>query len=110
MTEQERAASRHRTGTIRATAGRSRAEAQARARSGPRPLHGSLWDEPQVLCLAASGYQAFVMRTAERTVKDPSDKIELKCCPRCGRIARTPRARQCRFCRHDWHDERRARK
>jgi len=77
---------------------------------GRVPLHDLLSDEPQVLCLAANGYQAFVMRTAERTVKDPSDKIELKCCPRCGRIARTPRARQCRFCRHDWHDERRARK
>ena len=110
MNEHELAANRHLTGTIKATKGRSDAEAQAKARSGPRPLHDLLSDEPQVLCLAANGYQAFVMRTAERTVKDPSDKIELKCCPRCGRIARTPRARQCRFCRHDWHDERRARK
>jgi hypothetical protein len=110
MTAYERAANRHLTGTIKATKGRSDAAAQAEARSGPRHLHDLLSDEPQVLRLAADGYQAFVMRTAERIIKDHSDQVELNCCPRCGRIARTPRARQCRFCGNDWHDERTVRK
>src|SRR5689334_7955679 len=81
MHEHERAANRHRTETIKATKGRSDAEAQAKARSGPRPLQDLLSDEPPVLCLAADGYQAFLKQTAERIVKDPSDKIELHCCP-----------------------------
>src|SRR5206468_4044882 len=73
MNEHERAANRHLTGTIKATKGRSDAEAQAKARSGPRPLHDLLSDEPQVLCLAANGYQSFVMRKAELTVNDTCD-------------------------------------
>ena len=105
MNEQERAAKRHLIGTIKATKGRSDAAAQTEARSSPRHLHDLLSDQPQVLRLAADGYQAFVMRTAERIIEAHSNKIELNCCPRCGRLARTPRAQQCRYCGHDWHDE-----
>jgi hypothetical protein len=105
MNAQERAANLHLFGTVKATNGRSDAAAQTEARSGPRHLHDLLSDEPQVLRLAADGYQAFVMRTAEGIIREHSDKIELNCCPQCGRVARTPRARQCRFCGNDWHGE-----
>jgi hypothetical protein len=105
MNEQERAANRHQTGTIKATHGRSDAAAQAEAKSGARHLRAMLSNEPQVLDLASDGFQAFLVRTAERIIGDHLDKIALNCCPKCGRLARTPTARQCRFCRHDWHNE-----
>ena len=57
------------------------------------------------LDLASGGFQAFVLRTGERMMRDHQEKIALNCCPQCGRLARTPTARQCRFCRHDWHNE-----
>jgi hypothetical protein len=105
MNEQERAANRHLTGTIKATHGRSDGTAQAEAKSGARHLRAMLSNEPQVLGLASDGFQAFLVRTAERIIRDHLDKIALNCCPQCGRLARTPTARQCRFCRHDWHNE-----
>lgn len=105
MNEQERAANRHLTGTIKATHGRSDVGAQTEARSGPHHLCEMLSDEAQVLDLASGGFQAFVLRTGERIIRDHQDKIALNCCPQCGRLARTPTARQCRLCRHDWHNE-----
>src|SRR5580693_6769108 len=92
MNEQERAAFRHLTGTIKATHGRSDATAQMDARRGPGHLRKLLSNEPQVLRLAGDGYEAFVLRTAERIIEDHRDKIKLNCCLQCGRLARTPRA------------------
>ncbi len=103
MSQQERAANRHLTGTIKATHGRSDAEAQKEA--GNSYLRSVLSNEPQVLALASDGFQPFVLQTADRIIRDHGEKIAFNCCPRCGRLARTPKARQCRFCRHDWHNQ-----
>lgn len=103
MNEQERMAYRHLTGTLKATHGRSDVAAQAEARSGPRHLREMLSNEETVLRLASDGYQAFIMRTAERIFNEHRSQIELNNCPQCGRLALTPKARQCRYCRHDWH-------
>jgi hypothetical protein len=105
MNELERAANQHLTGTIKATRGRSDVPAQMEARTGSLHLRRLLSDEPQVLGLASEGFQAFVVKTAERIIGDHREKIVLNCCPQCGRLARTPTARQCRCCRHDWHSE-----
>jgi hypothetical protein len=113
MTKQERLAYAHLVGTIKATGGRSDADAQEEVRSTSRRAslaHASfryewLSDDPEVLRLAKDGYKAFAVSTGERIFRDHRDQIVLNCCPQCGRLARTPKARQCRFCRHDWHNE-----
>ena len=72
MNEQERAANRHLTGTIKATHGHSDAGAQTEARSGPRHLREMLSDEAQVLDLASGGFEAFVLRTRRKDNERPS--------------------------------------
>jgi hypothetical protein len=106
----ERMASRHLTATLKATRGRDDAAAQEEATHGPSHFRDMLSSDPEVLRLARDGFQAFVMNTAERIMKDHSKEIAFNCCPRCGRVAPTPKARQCRFCRHDWHDRTRTSK
>jgi|SRR6267154_3152756 len=72
MNEQERAANRHLTGTIKATHGRSDAGAQTEARSGPRHLREMLSDEAQVLDLASGGFQAFCAANRRKDNARPS--------------------------------------
>jgi hypothetical protein len=103
MTEHERLAYRHLAGTIKATHGRSDADAQEDAKGSMFYLRELLSDDPSVLLLARDGYDAFVLRTGQRILDEHRDHIVLNRCPRCGRVARTPKAQQCRFCRHDWH-------
>jgi hypothetical protein len=103
MSEQERLANRHLTGTMKATHGRSDVAAQTEATSSSRHLRELLSDKPEVLRLASEGFETFVARTAERIFNDHRDEIVLNCCPRCAALARTPSARQCRFCGYDWH-------
>lgn len=102
MTVPERLANRHLIGAMKATHGKSDVEAQAEARN---VWSFSKWmsNEPEVLSLAANGYEAFIQRTAARILNEHSDKIFFNRCPKCGRLARTPQARQCRSCGHDWH-------
>jgi hypothetical protein len=74
--------------------------------SGPRkhPEYSEcLSDDPEVLNLAASGYDAFQKRTAARILGEHSDIVFLNRCPKSGGLTRTPKAKQCRFCDHDWH-------
>ena len=69
------------------------------------PTRQRLSDDPEVLLLARDGYDAFVLVTGQRILRDNRDRIVLNYCPRCGGLARTPKARQCRFCGKDWHNE-----
>jgi hypothetical protein len=105
MTKHERLAYRHLTGTVKATLGRSDADAQEEAKGSVYYLRELLSDDPSVLLLARDGLEAFVLRTGQRILNDHRDQIVLNCCPQCGALARTPTARQCRTCRHDWHDD-----
>ena len=102
MTVPERLANRHLMGAMKATHGRSGVEAQAEARNA-WSFAGLMSNEPEVLSLAANGYEAFIQRTAARILEEQSGEIFFNRCPKCGRLARTPQARQCRFCGHDWH-------
>ena len=104
MNAQERMASKHLTATVKATRGRDDAAAQEEAKHGPHHFRQMLSSDPDVLRLTRDGFQAFVLRTAERIIKNHGKELVFNCCPRCGRVARTPKARQCRFCGNDWHD------
>lgn len=108
MTRQEQMAFSHLGGTMKATLGRSDRAAQEEVRAGSTHLCKFLSDDPDVLRLARDGYDAFVLQTGQRILKEHQGEILLNCCPRCNALARTPRARQCRFCGHDWHTETRA--
>jgi hypothetical protein len=88
--------------TEKITHGRSDAAAQAEAANHPRHRH-EFADDPEILRLAALGYQGFIIKTAERIMAIDGHRMFFNCCSRCGRLARTPKARQCRFCFHDWH-------
>jgi len=105
MTEHERRAYWHLAGTVKATHGRSDADAQEEAKGSVYYLREMLSDDPTVLLLVRDGLEAFVLRTGKRILNDHRDQIVLNCCPQCGALARTPKARQCRTCRHDWHDD-----
>ena len=108
MTPKEQRAFRHLTGTMKATFGRSDRAAQEEVESGSTHFRKFLSHDPEVLLLARNGYDAFVLQTGQRILKDNQGEIFLNYCPRCNALARTPRARQCRFCEHDWHIETRA--
>jgi hypothetical protein len=103
MTKQEHLVARHLFGTMKATKGRSDAEAQAESLAGQHPVRELLSSDREVLEMARDGYEAFAERTAKRILTEHSDEIYLNHCPRCGALAQTPKARQCRFCFHDWH-------
>jgi hypothetical protein len=105
MTRQEQLAFRHLGGTMKATLGRSDRAAQEEVRAGSTHLRKLLSNDPDVLRLSRDGYDAFVLQTGQRILKDHQGEVLLNCCPRCNALARTPRARQCRFCGHDWHTE-----
>jgi hypothetical protein len=105
MTPKEQLAASHLGGTMKATLGRSDRAAQEEVRAGSTHLRRLLSDDPEVLRLARDGYDAFVLQTGQRILKEHQGEIVLNCCPRCNALARTPRARQCRFCGHDWHTE-----
>ena len=102
MTRQERLAHGHLVGTIKAT-GRSDATAQLEARNGSRHLRDMLSDDPEVLSLTSAGWEAFIMRTAERIFDQHRHEMSFNYCCRCGVLARTPKAKQCRSCGNDWH-------
>ena len=108
MKPKERRAFSHLGGTMKATVGRGDRAAQEEVRVGSTHLRKFLSDDTEVLRLARDGYDAFVLQTGRRILKDHHGEIVLNCCPRCTSLARTPRARQCRFCGHDWHTETRA--
>src|SRR5690242_20056031 len=82
---------------------------ESRGNSVPEPVKSymawrrSLSDDPEVLQFTSGGLDAFLRRTARRTLAEDRDKVFLNKCPSCGALARTPRARQCRRCGHDWH-------
>jgi hypothetical protein len=108
MTPKEKLAFSHLGGTMKATMGRSDPAAQEEVKAGSTQLRRWLSNDPEVLLLARDGYDAFVLRTGQRILRDDRDRIVLNYCPRCKGLARTPKARQCRFCGHDWHTETRA--
>lgn len=103
MSDVERRAHYHLFLTMKSTLGRSDLAAQREARNR-RSSPPYLSDDPDVLALAADGFEAFELRTAKRILQDCPGGVILNCCPKCGELANTPTARQCRFCRYDWHD------
>jgi hypothetical protein len=64
---------------------------------------GWLSNDPAILQLLAQGEDQFMLKCAERILKDSPEKVFLNLCPACGNLARTPYAKQCRYCHHDWH-------
>ena len=103
MTEKEKQAQNHLIATMKATLGRSDSAAQEEARAS-RSLSRILSDDPDVLRLAANGYEAFRTETARRILQECGDKVFFNLCPWCAGLARTPTAKQCRFCGLDWHE------
>jgi len=104
MTEKEMLASRHLSGTAKATHGRTDLAAQEEARNSRSHLRKLLSDDPEVLELTRDGAESFLQRTAERIMAAHADEIQVNRCPQCREVAKTPKARQCRFCRFDWHE------
>jgi hypothetical protein len=104
MTDVERRTQRHLFATMKATMGRSDVAAQREAAQKSRIHYKSLSDDPNVLCLAADGYESFELQTAARILQEHRAEIRFNRCPRCSELARTPTAKQCRFCGHDWHE------
>jgi len=102
-TREEKLANRHLTGTLKATRGQSDATAQAQAGEASRGFQELLSDDSRVLGLAREGHEPFVVRTAERILRDHSDEVRFNYCPQCGALAKTPTAKQCRLCGNDWH-------
>jgi hypothetical protein len=66
---------------------------------------GWLSTDKEVLELLKNGYQEFRKNTAERILKEQSEKIYFNYCPICKKLARTPQAKQCRYCGYSWHKQ-----
>ena len=66
---------------------------------------GWLSNDKEVLNLLNEGYELFRSNTAERILKENSDKIYFNNCPKCSKLARTPQAKQCRHCGYSWHKQ-----
>lgn len=64
---------------------------------------GWLTDDPLILNYLNEGYIQFVLKCAERILKENPKAVFFNLCPQCGKLARTPQAKQCRFCGFDWH-------
>ena len=64
---------------------------------------GLLSNDPEVLDLLSAGPEEFMIKCAERILKEHPNKVYLNLCPKCNKLARTPYAKQCRYCGHDWH-------
>lgn len=64
---------------------------------------GLLSRDPEVLDLLSAGPNEFLIKCAERILKEHPDKVYLNLCPKCNKLARTPYAKQCRYCHYDWH-------
>jgi ribosomal protein S18 acetylase RimI-like enzyme len=103
MTDVELRAQYHLIAAMKATRGRSDQAAQTEARRH-RAFSPHLSNEPDVLALAADGFEAFELRTAKRIFEEFPAGVVFNCCSKCGELANTPTARQCRFCGYDWHD------
>ncbi len=102
MSPIERRAQSHLFAAMKATLGRSDAEAQREARESTT-YSRFLSDDAAVLHLTSAGYEAFIQRTAARILEDCPDDVFFNRCPKCGGLARTPAAKHCHFCSHDWH-------
>jgi hypothetical protein len=76
MTQSERRAYSHLTGTMKMTGGRSDVAAQEEVKR-EKPQHRLLSDDPEVLRLANEGMQTFVERIAARILADRRDDIFL---------------------------------
>ncbi|MBV9888379.1 MAG: hypothetical protein JO119_17695 [Acidobacteria bacterium] len=103
MTSQERLANRHLCATSKITRGRSDKSAQEEAIASSKPIRELLSTDPEVKQLAAGGWEAFALSTAQRIDRMHHDEIFFNECPRCGKLAKTPKAKQCWHCHHDWH-------
>jgi len=64
---------------------------------------GWLSNNVEVLELLSAGPDEFLIKCAERILKEHPDKVYRNLCPKCNQLARTPYAKQCRYCGHDWH-------
>jgi hypothetical protein len=104
MTSQERLAQRHLLATLKITRGRTDESAQEEAVETSKPIRELLSTDSEVKELAAGGWDAFVLRTAERIYSEHHAEIFFNECPRCGGLAKTPKAKQCHHCHHDWHE------
>jgi hypothetical protein len=103
-TPQERLAERHLDATFKITRGRTDNSAQEEAGESSKPIREWLSTDPEVKQLAAGGWDAFALRTAERIYRENREEIFFNECPRCGKLAKTPKAKQCQHCHHDWHE------
>src|ERR1700761_9268938 len=102
MTSRERLAERHLFATSKIASGRTDDSAQEEAGGSSKPIRDLLSTDPKVKQLAAGGWDAFALRTAERIYREHRDEIFVNECPRCGKLAKTPKAKQCPHCHHDW--------
>lgn len=103
MTDAECRAQMHLFAAMKASSGRSDIGAQKEAQLSPFHYKFLSSEDPEVLRLAADGYEAFERHTAARILQEYGVRVRFNRCPRCGELARTPTAKQCRHCRHDWH-------
>lgn len=103
MTDAERRAQMHLFAAMKASPARSDIGAQKEAQLSP--FHSTFLssEDPEVLRLAADGYEAFEQRTAARILQECGVEMRFNRCARCGKLARTPTAKQCRHCGYDWH-------
>jgi hypothetical protein len=80
MTDVERRAQRHLSATMKATLGRSDVAAQKDAQRSR--IHSKfLSEDPNVLRLAADGYEAFAQRTAARILQECGAEARFNRCP-----------------------------
>ena len=61
--------------------------------------------DASALALLDDGYDNFILKTAERIMKDEPGEVFFNDCPNCGELARTPHSKQCRHCGHSWHHQ-----
>ena len=64
---------------------------------------GWLSKDAEVLDLLSAGPDEFIIKCAERILREHHDEVYLNLCPKCNKLARTPYAKQCRYCHYDWH-------
>lgn len=96
MTENERLASRHYTGTVKFLKDSLKSDI---AKANYEKFATT---KTEALELLRFGYDTFVENYAKRILEEHGEELNLNLCPNCGGIARTPKAKQCRYCQYSW--------
>lgn len=106
MTAEEVAAKKHHLFSAKlGEPGEHESEGQRKSKIAFYQNWNATTDREDILALLEDGYDAFILKAAERIAAENPGEYRINRCKQCDTIARTPYARQCANCGHKWHDK-----